>query len=150
MTLKGRKRQTETVAMIDSGATALFLGKTFVKTHGINTFPLRHPIEVHNIDGTLNRAGSITHYARLGLVVDQQETWVDFLITDLGGEDVILGLPWLHKVNPQVDWMKREVRAEEDIPEPESVNMSMGPSTTETGASGTVEEQPPLYCIRAN
>ena len=30
-------------------------------------------------------------------------TW-DFLVTDLGPEDVILGLPWLREVNPTVDW----------------------------------------------
>ena len=44
------------------------------------------------------------HYARLGLTVNGVETWMDFLVTELGGENVILGLPWLRKVNPQVDW----------------------------------------------
>lgn len=38
--------------------------------------------------------------------VDNQERWMDFLITNLGGEDIILGLPWLWKVNPEIDWEK--------------------------------------------
>ena len=31
---------------------------------------------------------------------------MDFLVTDLGGEDVILGLPWLREANPSIDWEK--------------------------------------------
>lgn len=31
---------------------------------------------------------------------------MDFLITNLGGEDLIPGLPWLRKVNPEIDWEK--------------------------------------------
>ena len=56
-------------------------------------------------------------------MVDEQEQWTDFLVMDLGGEDIILGLLWLWKTNPQVDWEKGRlsVRAAkvtiEDVPE---------------------------------
>ena len=30
--------------------------------------------------------------------------WEEFLVTDLGPEEVVLGLPWLRKVNPEIDW----------------------------------------------
>jgi len=125
---------------------------------------------VYNIDGTLNQAGSITHYARLGLTVDEVETWTDFLVTELGGENVILGLPWLRKVNPQVDWEKgriyvpkQKVTIEEEEDEDlwlgmgnpplsegviiESIHASiLEPETTES----VDEEIPPLYHIMAN
>ncbi|EAU82797.2 hypothetical protein CC1G_10916 [Coprinopsis cinerea okayama7 len=54
----------------------------------------------------IQQQGCITHFARLELTVDGYSEWTDFLITDLGGEDVILGLPWLRKINPQIDWRK--------------------------------------------
>src|SRR6187551_4030159 len=73
-------------------------------THHINTFPLQNPIVVYSINGTPNQARSIMHFTRLGLTVHRVETWTDFLVTALGGENIILGLPWLRKVNPQVDW----------------------------------------------
>ena len=38
--------------------------------------------------------------------MDQMSGWMDFLVTDLGGEDVILGLPWLREANPSIDWGK--------------------------------------------
>ena len=109
--------------MVDCGATALFLDNNFVKRHQLKTFALQKPIRIFNIDGTANRAGQITHFARLALMVDKQEQWTDFLVTDLGGEDIILGLPWLRRTNPQVDWEKGRLSVKatkvtiEDVPE---------------------------------
>ncbi|KIK66480.1 hypothetical protein GYMLUDRAFT_1026110, partial [Collybiopsis luxurians FD-317 M1] len=73
------------------------------------TTPLQQPINIFNIDGTPNWAGQITHFAHLALTVDDQERWTDFLVTNLGGEDIILGLPWLRKINPEVDWEKGQL-----------------------------------------
>ena len=81
--------------MIDSGATALFLDHSFVREHNIPLTPLRQPIDLYNIDGSSNQAGRITHFARLKLTLDGFDEWTDFLATNLGGENVILGLPWL-------------------------------------------------------
>ncbi|KIK51559.1 hypothetical protein GYMLUDRAFT_143497, partial [Collybiopsis luxurians FD-317 M1] len=84
---------------------------------------LRQPINIFNIDGTPNQAGQITHLAHLALTVDDQERWTDFLVTNLGGEDIILGLPWLRKINPEVDWEKGRLSVKpqkvtiEDVPE---------------------------------
>ena len=106
ITLREQNRNIETAAMVDSGATALFMSKNFIRQHGIRTFPLRRSIGILNIDGTKNQAGQITHFARAKLSVDGHKQWTDFLITDLGQEGVILGLPWLRKENPEVDWEK--------------------------------------------
>jgi hypothetical protein len=118
--LRGMNRSLETAAMVDSGATALFLGRKFVEKQHIRTFPLRHPIDVFNIDGTSNQAGRIDRFAKIGLTVDGQEQWLDFLVTDIGNEDVILGLPWLRKVNPDINWergtvSKREKASVEEV-----------------------------------
>ncbi|EIW73852.1 hypothetical protein CONPUDRAFT_31469, partial [Coniophora puteana RWD-64-598 SS2] len=51
-------------------------------------------------------SGSITHFVRLKLTVDANEVWTDFLVTNLGGEEVILGLPWLCETNPRIDWAR--------------------------------------------
>jgi len=81
--------------MVDSRATALFISQRYVKEKRICTFPLHTPMKVYNIDRNLNHTGSITHFARLGLTIEGNTQWVDFLITDIGEEEVILGLPWL-------------------------------------------------------
>ena len=137
VTVKGQNHQEETAAMIDSGATALFIGHDFARTQQVRTFALRKPIEVYNIDGTLNRAGSISRFAQLELTVGPTKRYMDFLVTDLGGEKIILGLPWLRKMNPQIDWTQGQVK----LPRPtiEEVPDEEGPHTLSTL---TVEENP--------
>ena len=95
--LRGFNRSVSTPAMIDSAATALFINEKFVRSNKIPKRALPHQIAVNNIDGTRNRAGHITHYARLKVKIGDIEETTEFLITDLGPENVILGLPWLKR-----------------------------------------------------
>ena len=133
--------------MIDSGATALFLDHSFIKKNQISLTPLRHPINLYNIDGSSNQAGQITHFARLKLGLDGFDEWTDFLATNLGGENAILGLPWLRKVNPRIDWQQgyihippRPVTVEE-IPDRDAYSPGEAP------ANGAVLEE--IYTAQA-
>ena len=120
--------------MIDCGATALFLDQPFVTANRITMFPLRNPIRLLNIDGSPNTVGNITHFARLKLTIGLHSEWTDFLIADLGGENVILGLPWLRKVNPLINWTTGSIRinpkprVEDDPEEPLSGLPRSGPT----------------------
>lgn len=108
--IRGRNRSAQVNPMVDCGATGLFLDAPFVQRNRIPTFPLRHPITLQNIDGSPNTAGNLTHFARLELTVDNHTAWTDFLVTNLGGEDIILGLPWLRHLNPSIDWQLGTLR----------------------------------------
>ena len=106
--------------MVDCGATALFISEGFVKENRVRTRPLNRRIRLCNIDGSENRAGSISRSTRLCLRVGDAREWHEFMVTNLGPEEVVLGLPWLRKVNPEIDWKRgtlslddgRERRAE--------------------------------------
>jgi hypothetical protein len=63
--LSGRHRTIKVAAMVDSGATSLFLDKKYADSQKMWQIPLEHPIRLYNIDGTLNEAGSITHKVTL-------------------------------------------------------------------------------------
>jgi hypothetical protein len=90
--------------MVDCGATALFISERFVKNNRVRTFPLDRKIRLCNIDGSENRGGVVDRSAHLRLRVGDREEKREFLVTDLGPEDVILGLPWLRSANPEIDW----------------------------------------------
>ena len=90
--------------MIDSGASTLFINQRFIKKHNVTTRKLRNPIPVYNIDGTPNQAGQITHVAVLGMRIGEHEERAVFTVTDIGPEDVIIGIDWLRKHNPSIDW----------------------------------------------
>lgn len=90
--------------MLDSGATGLFISKRHAERAKLPLKRLQQVLPLHNIDGSDNKAGAITHFTRLRLQVGDHDKEWDFLVTDLGPENMILGLPWLREVNPQIDW----------------------------------------------
>jgi hypothetical protein len=108
--LRGRNRNASVAAMVDSGATALFISEKFIKENRVRTHPLTREISLLNIDGTKNRSGGITRFARLNLRVGTVEDCSTFLVTDLGPEDLVLGLPWLRRMNPEIDWTAGELK----------------------------------------
>jgi hypothetical protein len=96
-------------AMINSGAEGIFLNRKYVKKNRLECVRLQHPIPAFNIDGTLNKDGSIeetvsVQVKRLGHVENLR-----CFVTELGDNDMILGLPWLKKHNLDIDWNMGEI-----------------------------------------
>ena len=96
-------------ALLDCGATGLFLDTKFVQHHGITTRKLPRAIPVYNVDGTLNKNGSITEEVDLTMVVDNHTEQVSFAVTDLGDKSCIIGHTWLYHHNPEIDWRTGQV-----------------------------------------
>jgi hypothetical protein len=97
-------QSVETKALIDSGAQGLFIDKDFVIENNFPTLPLRQPIIAMNVDGTRNKRGEITHYTVIELTIQGHQFKERCLVTGLGKDHLILGLPWLRRVNPDIDW----------------------------------------------
>jgi hypothetical protein len=117
--VSGINRSVCTLAMLDSDATAVFINERFVSQLNILRRSLMGPIALHNIDGSINKADSLTHFTRLTMNIGSKYTEkLDFLITDLSPEDIILGLPWLRQINPKVDWDTGTMELP-DSPEPD-------------------------------
>ena len=96
--------------MVDSSATTKFLHRRFVERNSVTTRKLARPIPLYNIDGTENRDGTITEVAVLDMAVGDHREKVVFVVTDIGEEDVIIGLDWLREHNPEVDWERGSLR----------------------------------------
>jgi hypothetical protein len=101
--------------MVSSGATVLFIDKKYTDSQRMWQVPLEHPIHLHNIHGTLNEAGSITHKVKFSLKIGQDEETFEFYVTKLGPEKVILGLPWLRHSNPTIDWQAGTMHLNADV-----------------------------------
>ena len=91
--------------LIDSGASGNFIDRAFVATIQLNQTQLDEPITVRNVDGSINRGGSITAVTTARLYSPPFFQDVDLEITSLGEKyHIILGYPWLQATNPTINW----------------------------------------------
>ena len=92
-------------ALLDCGASGLgYLHKNWVATNNIPTKTLAYPIPVYNVDGMLNKVGSITQTADLVMTIGDHVEMLTFTIMNIGSSDVIIGFSWLKLHNPLVNW----------------------------------------------
>jgi len=96
----------ETKALIDSGAGGTFMDQNFARKHRLPLGKLEEPLIVFNVDGTLNKRGTITHFAELDVNFGTRTRKTRFLISGLGKQHLIFGFPWLEQENPIIDWKR--------------------------------------------
>jgi hypothetical protein len=107
----GMKKQTiETQALLDCRASGEFMNSKFMKFHNILLIKLKKPQITRNADGTQNEKGVVTHKAIIDLNINGKEDPTIFFITGLGKDNMILGLTWLRKHNPIVNWKEGMLR----------------------------------------
>jgi RNase H-like domain found in reverse transcriptase/Reverse transcriptase (RNA-dependent DNA polymerase)/Integrase zinc binding domain/Chromo (CHRromatin Organisation MOdifier) domain len=102
------KRRTK--ALVDCGATGLFIDSEYARTNNVTTRSLTRPIPVFNVDGTPNEAGMIREVADVVLRHKDHSERAQFAVTQLGKHSTILGFTWLREHNPEVDWRTKEIR----------------------------------------
>jgi len=96
-------------ALVDSGATGVFIDREYIKSNQIPTRKLSAPILVRNVDGTANTSGAITEVAELILRYNGHSERALFGVVGLGSQNLILGHTWLQDHNPEVDWKTGKV-----------------------------------------
>jgi Retroviral aspartyl protease len=100
----------EVEVLLDIGATGLFINRMLVQGNGICMRKLKHPVIVYNIDGTVNKGGSITEEVTLIMSYQGHKERAIFKVCDLAKTNLIIGCNWLHKHNPNIDWKTGEVK----------------------------------------
>jgi hypothetical protein len=108
MTDTAMKRNTS--ALVDCGATGLFVNTEYVHSNNISTRHLTSPIPVYNVDGTANEAGAITEITDVVLCYKGHAERTQLAVTSLGKQSMILGFTWLCEHNPEIDWQTKEVQ----------------------------------------
>ena len=88
--------------MIDCGAGGIFIDQNFTKNFELKK--LNHLLTAKNVDGMINKKGTIKKYVDLECEIDSKKFKEQFYVTGLGKQKVILGFPWLQKHNPAINW----------------------------------------------
>jgi len=97
-------------ALLDSGATGLFMDTTFAREKEFKMERMKNPLLVKNVDGTVNVGGAITHQVECNMFFKGHVKRVRIDVCNLGKTEVILGMPWLAAHNPEIDWEKEEIK----------------------------------------
>ena len=97
-------------ALLDSGVTELVMSLEFAKKQDFKLKRLERPMNVRNVDGLLNKEGPIEHMVEVNIYYQgyQERTEIDVI----GGQKwiVIIGMLWLARHNPEIDWRTKEVK----------------------------------------
>ena len=95
----------EITALVDCGAEGLFINKSI--THKWRKSILKMLIKVRNVDGTYNKNGAIMERCLIPFRIKDKTMTEWFYVTMIGDQDLILGLPWLEKHNPIINWKEK-------------------------------------------
>ena len=97
-------------ALLDSRATGLVMSSEFIKKQSFKLKKLERPMNVRNVDGSLNKEGSIEHTVEVNIYYQEHRERTE--IDVIGGQKwtVILEMPWLAHHNPEIDWRMGEVK----------------------------------------
>jgi len=97
-------------ALLDSGVTRLVMSLEFTRKQGFKLKRLERPMNMRNVDGSLNKEGPIEYTVEVNIYYQghRKRTEIDVI----GGQKwtVILGIPWLARHNPEIEWRTGKVK----------------------------------------
>lgn len=98
------------LALLDSGATHSFISPRLVEQHRWKTEKLRKPMQVFNADASQNSDGTIQYKVPLYFRIGRKVMFQNFYITNIGDDDLVLGMTWLQRYDPMVSWVDKKIR----------------------------------------
>lgn len=97
--------------MIDSGATGNFMDPKIKE--GLQILGRKKPTSVPltGLNGEkLSEEGITEETGWLPMIIDKHFEMINFDVAKLGRDDVILGIPWLRKHNPEIHWDRGQLQ----------------------------------------
>ena len=94
---------TTVKALLDSGATGVFIDRKIAAKHGFRLQKLEKLLTVKNIDRIHNSGGAITYQVEVNVYYKNHMERMRMDICDLEKTNIILGIPWLQVHNPEIN-----------------------------------------------
>ena len=145
------------VLLLDSGASGNFICSKFIQRNNLTTSSAKRTQAVTLADGSKTRSDQDLAHAQV--TIDGFRTHISFSVLSLtAAYDAILGMPFLTRHNPKVDWVARSVAVKEHEgelhvlrPAPGKLHATMESEPTQTNTkllepaqtATLYEEEPP-------
>jgi hypothetical protein len=105
----GDNREHITTAMVDCSAMENFIDKEYAEWNGIPLNEKMVPQRVLAVDGREVASGPVTHDAVVKLKINNHHKTIKLHCITIGNSPIIVGLPWLRRHNPNIDWKEGRV-----------------------------------------
>ena len=106
--LEGKVNGQPAVIFIDCGATIDCISLSYAQAHGIESSSLPQPDFVTLANGSQQEVASTA--TSVSIQVGSYTDTMSFIVLPLVGYDVLLGMSWLTKYNPIIDWRNKSVK----------------------------------------
>jgi hypothetical protein len=150
-----------TTAMIDCGATENVIDKKYAEQVGIPLDKKKIPQRVLAVNGREVASSPVTHDTTVELTTNNYQTMIKLYCITISNSPIILGLPWLKKHNPKINWREGKVMFDSDkytkecldtspyvkiIPEEKAINwyhLDLAQDTTFDNEENSEDEEEP-------
>ena len=99
----------ETTTLVDCGATGNFIDVSLLCLLELPLEKLPNPIITNNVDGTANAKGTIQWKAHTDILFKERMEKLKLMVLSPGRRQIILGMPWLKKWNPTINWKRNMI-----------------------------------------
>ena len=99
----------ETTTLVDCGATRNCIDVGLLCLLKLPLEKLPKPIIANNVDGTANAKGTIQWKAHTDVLFKERTEKLKLMVLSLRHRQIILGMPWLKKWNPAIDWKRNTI-----------------------------------------
>lgn len=96
-------KTTKTKALLDCGASHTIISPKMVIKARMETKKLPQSRAIYNANKTNNSNGAVTHTTEIKFAMNGKIYTKKGYITNIGNEDLVLGLSWLQKHNPKIN-----------------------------------------------
>jgi len=107
--LHGEKETVTINAMIDSGATEVFIDREVGNKHGFKMIKAKNPRGIYLADGKPSAMGPVTHMTKVPMDISSHRELAPFRVANLQNHEVILEMPWSREYNPTIDWNEKRI-----------------------------------------
>ena len=104
VTLQTTQKKVPVEAFLDCGATECFVSQRFIDKHWLGVRYMKTPCKIENADGSLNAGGNLRYYTDLTVMTRDQSHPLQFYITNIRPNNLVLGYPWFKATNVTPNW----------------------------------------------
>ena len=103
--IRGKNKSAEVTAIVDSGATGNVISRQLVRKYNIRELPTIDKLDLVNANGSKSIISTMVRlWVTITNGIEDHTEMLSFYVGDIASYSILLGMPWLMKHNPTIDW----------------------------------------------